>query len=154
MSDEEAISIAKTEFREAYNTGDVNRLLSVFADSFTDMSEGEASFYGEEAKTALQWRFTNLFRECNATMEVIIIAIVVVGDKAYDWGWHKLTLVPKSGGATVIKRSRYCEIWQKNEIGKWQIRLFIDNKDHLPELLPQEATAWASSQLIVASAVH
>ena len=27
MTDEEAISVAKTEFREAYNTGDVERLL-------------------------------------------------------------------------------------------------------------------------------
>ena len=150
MSDEEAISLAKTEFREAYNTGDVERLLSVFEDSFTDMSEGEASFYGAEAKTALRWRATNLFREYTATMEVIIIAVVVLGDTAYDWGWHKLTLIPKSGAEPIIKRSRYCEIWQKNEAGKWQIRIFIDNKDHEPEMLPEEAIALAGSQITVA----
>jgi len=38
MTDEEAISLAKTELPEAYNSGDVERLLRVFADSFTNMS--------------------------------------------------------------------------------------------------------------------
>ena len=94
MNDEEAISLAKTEFREAYNTGDVERLLSVFADYFTDMSAGSASFFGAEAKTALRWHATNLFRENAATMEIIMIGVVVLGDTAYDWGWHKLTLIP------------------------------------------------------------
>jgi len=32
MNDEERICLAKTEFREAYNSGNVQRLLSVFAD--------------------------------------------------------------------------------------------------------------------------
>lgn len=150
MPDEEAISIAKTEFREAYNTGDVERLLNVFGDSFTDMSEGESSFYGTEAKTALRWRATNLFREYTATMEVIIIAIVVLGDTACDWGWHKLTLIPKSGGEPILKRSRYCEIWQKKQAGKWQIQIFIDNKDHAAKMLPEEAIALAGSQIYAA----
>lgn len=150
MNDEEAISLAKTEFREAYNTGDVGRLLSVYADSFTDMSEGAASFYGTEAKTALRWRATNLFRQHTATMEVIIIAVVVLGDTAYDWGWHKLTLVPKSGGEPIVKRSRYCEIWHRSQAGKWEIRIFMDNEDHDPEMLPQEAIALANPEPIVA----
>lgn len=154
MTDDEAISVAKTEFREAYNTGNVDRLLSVFADSFTDMTEGEASFYGTEAKTALRWRATNLFRGYTARMEVIIIAVVVRGDTAYDWGWHRLTLVPKSGGEPILKRSRYCEIWEKNQAGKWQIRIFIDNKDHEAEMLPEEAIALAGSQITAASAVY
>lgn len=152
MNDEEAISLAKTEFREAYNTGNVERLLSVFAESFTDMSEGEASFYGTEAKTALRWRATKLFREHTATMDVIMIAVVVHGDTAYDWGWHKLTLIPKSGGEPITRRSRYCEIWQRNEAGEWQIRIFMDNQDHAPEMLPQEAIALANPELVAASA--
>ena len=85
MNDEEAISIAKTELREAYNTGDVERLLSVFADSFTNMSDGEASFYGDEGKAAMRCRVTELFREYAAKMEVIIIAVVILGNTAYDW---------------------------------------------------------------------
>ena len=150
MNDEEAISLAKTEFREAHNTGDVERLLSVFSDSFTDMSEGKASFYGKEARTALRWRATNMFRDYTAKMEVIMIGVIVLGDTAYDWGWHKLTLVPNLGGETITTRSRYCEIWQKNQTGQWKIRIFMDNKDHEPEMLPQQAIALANPEPIVA----
>lgn len=39
-ADEYAISVAKTEYREGYNTGDLERVLSVVADSFSNMSEG------------------------------------------------------------------------------------------------------------------
>jgi ketosteroid isomerase-like protein len=152
MDDETAISVAKTEFREAYNTGDVERLLSVFADSFTNMSEGEASFYGAEGKEALRWRATQLFRQYMAKMEVIIINVVVLGDRAYDWGWHQLSLIPKSGGEPVIKRSRYCEIWKRNQAGKWQIRIFIDNQDHNPQMLPEEATVLAGAEQAAPSA--
>ena len=40
MDDAYAIRLAKTEVREAYRTGNVNRLLGVFADSFSDLSVG------------------------------------------------------------------------------------------------------------------
>ena len=32
------INVAKSNFREAYNAGNVDRLLAAFADEFTDMS--------------------------------------------------------------------------------------------------------------------
>src|SRR5215469_18818340 len=60
--DQYAISLAKTEYREAYNTGDIDRLLAVFACGFTDCSDGEPSFYGEEARRALRLRSQELFR--------------------------------------------------------------------------------------------
>jgi len=41
MDDIYKINVAKTEFREAYNTGDVDRLLAVFGgEGFTSMLEG------------------------------------------------------------------------------------------------------------------
>jgi ketosteroid isomerase-like protein len=141
MSDEYAISVQKTEFREAHNSGDVERLLSVFAPGFTDMSAAEPSFYGEEARAALRWRASNLFREYRVQMEVIIIAIVILGDTAYDYGWHSLTLTPKAGGDQLHKRSRYCEIWRRQPDGAWKIALFIDNEDQASQMLPAAATA-------------
>jgi hypothetical protein len=47
--DKQEICLAKTEYREAYNTADLERLLSVLAAGFTDCREGEPSFYGAEA---------------------------------------------------------------------------------------------------------
>ena len=99
MDDTYQIDLAKTEFREAYNRGDVDRLLSVFKeDGFTDMSEGRPSLYGEEAREGLRERSTELFAQYSVGLTVIMIAAAVFGDTAYDFGWHEFTLRPKSGG--------------------------------------------------------
>ena len=50
VDDVNLISLAKTEYREGYNNADVERVLAVFADVFTNMSEGDCSFFGEEGK--------------------------------------------------------------------------------------------------------
>lgn len=136
MSDEDAISAAKTEFREAYNTGDVDRLLAVFGDAgFSDMSDGEPSFYGQEARQVLQHRMTRLFAEHEAEMAVIIINIDLCGNVGYDYGWHKLRLRSKRGGDWVETRQRYFEKWTKQPDGKWKITFLITNRD-LPPAMP------------------
>ena len=135
MDDVYRINMAKTEFREAYNTGDVSRLLRVFsADGFTDMSEGSASKYGAEAISGLREKASQLFAEFSVKLSPIIIDIVILGDKAYDYGWHEFTLTPKNGGEKVRKRQRYFELWSRDSAGDWRISLHINNGDVREEL--------------------
>jgi uncharacterized protein (TIGR02246 family) len=134
-NDEYAINLAKTEYREGYNTGDVERLLTVFADSFTNMSEGQPSFYDAEGKEALRLEAAKLFARYRVKIEVIVIAITVTGDVAYDRGWHRLRLTPKAGSEVETRNYRYCEIWQKQADGQWKINFFISNKDYEPQML-------------------
>ena len=136
MTDYDAISLAKSEFREAYNTGNVERLLAVFADDgFADMSEGEPSFFGEEAWRVLRHRMKKLFSDYDAHLAVIIIDIDVCGNLGYDFGWHKLTLRSKDGAQTLESRYRYFEKWKKHPDGKWKIVLYLTNRD-LPPAMP------------------
>ncbi|HZQ93262.1 MAG TPA: nuclear transport factor 2 family protein [Terriglobales bacterium] len=137
MDDIYAINVAKTEYREAFNTGDVHRLLSVFGDGFADFSVGEPSFFGAEARNALEWRVRELFARYEARLAVIIIDIQIFGNVAYDWGWHELTLTPKTGGDPVTTRQRYMEVWQKGADGKWRIAIFINNADLPPQMLDE-----------------
>jgi hypothetical protein len=58
LDDRYAINAAKTELREGYNNADVERILSVFAESFTDMTSGQPSFFGVDAKTVLRARLS------------------------------------------------------------------------------------------------
>ena len=133
--DEHAINVAKTEYREGHNTGDAELVLSVFADEFTSMPEGEPSFYGEEARQALRIQLASLFEQYQVKMEVVIVSIAILGTTAIDRGWHKLILTPKAGGDLEVRRYRYCEIWQKQTDGSWRIGFFISNKDQPPALL-------------------
>jgi hypothetical protein len=78
MDDTYLINIAKTEFREAYNRGDVEQLLSVFdEEGFTDMSEGGPSLYDQAAREGLRERATELFAHYDVKLTVIVIEIVV-----------------------------------------------------------------------------
>src|SRR5207245_11295611 len=55
MNDIYKINIAKTEFREAYNTGDVDRLLAVFTDDRgTSMFDGEPGEFGGGARSSVR----------------------------------------------------------------------------------------------------
>ncbi len=130
MDDIYKINVAKTEFREAYNTGDVDRLLAVFTnDGFTSMFEGGPSQFGGRARSSLREEAVKLFADHSVQMSVIIIDIVVQGDTAYDYGWHEFTLKPKDGGEPIRKRQRYFELWSKDSSNDWKIAFHINNQD-------------------------
>jgi ketosteroid isomerase-like protein len=136
-NDQYAISLAKTQYREAYNTGDVVRLLDVFASEFTDCSDGEPSFYGEEAHRALRLRTNDLFQRYDVEVAIIIIDISVKGDVAFDWGWHNVRLTDKKTDDFTCTKYRYFETWKK-ENGAWKIDYIITNKELPPRMLPDE----------------
>ena len=141
MDDSYAIRLAKTKLRDAYTDANVNGVLSIFADGYSDMSAGRASFYGVEARVVLKHRLNELFAKYDAQLAVTIISIRVQGPMAFDWGWHKLTLTPKKGGRPITTRTRYLEIWQKDAKGKWKIAIYIDNLDVPPEMPPKQVLA-------------
>src|ERR1700756_4911208 len=115
MDDVYAINVAKTEFRDAYTAGDVDRLMAAFnPNGFTDMSEGGPTKYGGEALSSFRDRAVNLFREYSVKLSPIVNRIVSLGSTAYDYGWHEFMLTPKDGGALIRRRQRYFELWNKD----------------------------------------
>lgn len=144
--DQYAISKAKTEYRDAYNSGDVDRLLAVFAAGFTDCSEGEPSFYGGEAVRALRLRTQELFRRYKVAITVIIIDIVVKDGFAYDRGWHNVRLTDRKTAGVTDTKYRYFETWKK-ENGAWKIAYIITNKELPPRMLPEEENVTAKTAL-------
>jgi len=129
-----AINVAKTEYRDGFNTGDADRVLSVFAPEFTDNSDGRPSRYGKDAPIKLRRYLAELFAEYEVRLTVIMASIVVLGSAAYDYGWHEFTLTPKGGGEVQLVRKRYLELWGKQANGEWRIIRQIDNAD-LPDVV-------------------
>ena len=130
MRDKYQINLGKTIYREAFERGDVNKLLSVFAScGFIDMSDGLPSKYGDEAKAVLEARSRKLFAEYDVKLNVIIIDVAIQGDSACDYGWHEWILTPKAGGSTVRRRDRYFEQWTRESDGSWRISFFLNNAD-------------------------
>jgi ketosteroid isomerase-like protein len=124
-----AINAAKTEFREAFNCGDVSALLALADPDLVNFSDGHPSEFGDSGLDALRRRLVALFERFTAKLSIIVIEIRLQGDIAYDYGWHDLTLTPKDGGQPVHRRDRYVDIWRKNKKGKWKLWMYMDNQD-------------------------
>jgi len=89
------IEAAKSELRDALNSGDMDRLLSFYSDEVVDLSEGRFTRHGECAKAALRSYLERLFENFHVNLVPIVWRIRVIGEAAHDLGWHKLTLVSK-----------------------------------------------------------
>ena len=134
MDDTYLINVARTEYREEFNTGDADRVVSVFAPEFTDHSDGRPTRYGKDAPAKLRQYLKGLFAEYQANLNLITPAIVISGNLAFDYGCQELTLTPKNGGEARFIRKRFLELWAKQADGQWRIIRYIDNQD-LPDVV-------------------
>jgi ketosteroid isomerase-like protein len=140
MDDIYAIDVAKTKFRDSFDVGDAEQVLSVYDDAFADMSFGMPSFYYSDARDVFRACLQRIFREYSAKMTIILIDIVLNGDKAFDWGWHVLDLTSKETGEQIQVRTRYFETWRRDNKRGWLITSFIDNLDLEPRM-PEDVIA-------------
>jgi ketosteroid isomerase-like protein len=138
--DVRAIEIAKTEYREGYNAGDVTRVMGVFGEGFVDLSLGQPRFSGTDARVALEERLRDLFNEYDVKMFVIMAELQVSGGFASDWGYHKVWLYPKRGGAPRYLKLRYAENWVKLN-DEWRISLFMSALGEDAQLHPKKESA-------------
>lgn len=138
--DVRAIEIAKTEYREGYNAGDVTRVMRVFGEGLVDLSLGQPRFSGTDAHVALEERLRDLFDQYDVKMFVIMAYLQVSGDFASDWGYQKIWLYPKRGGAPSYLKLRYTENWVKLN-GEWKISLFMSALDEQARLHPKKESA-------------
>ena len=136
VDDQYAIHMAKAELREGYNEGDVERVVAVYSDAVSDMSDGLPSMGGAQAKSVLRARLRALFREYEVLFAPMTIDLRVLGSAAIAHGWHVITLTPKSGGPAIVRKMRFIEVWQKNNADDWQIRILLDNED-IPPKFPE-----------------
>ena len=74
-------------------------------------------------------RLENLFERFTVRLAVIVAEIRLLGDVAYDYGWHDLTLTPKNGIQSIRRRDRYVDIWRRNKEGEWKLWMYMDNLD-------------------------
>ena len=129
MDDLYAINAAKTEFRDAFNLGDVARLLAIADPDLISFSDGHPSEFGKSGLDAFEYRLKCLFERFAAKLAVIVVEVRMKGDVAYDYGWHDLTLTPKNGGQPIRRRDRYVDIWRKTGNGNWKLWMYMDNRD-------------------------
>jgi hypothetical protein len=80
VDDTYLINVARTEYREGFNAGDADRVVSVFAPEFTDHFDGRPTRYGKDAPAKLRQYLKRLFAEHQANLNLITPAIVISGN--------------------------------------------------------------------------
>ncbi len=140
MDDKLAIHEAKTTFRDGYNNGEVDLVMSAFADGFASMCVDFPSYWGAEARAEFRHRTEHLLNEHTVELIVIPIAITLQGTMAFDYGWHEWKLTSKRDGQTTVRRERYFQVWSRGAAGAWKIQAYFTNAD-VPETSVFSATA-------------
>ena len=129
VSAEQSIRRAVEEFTRAYNAGDLQNLAEIFAEDLIDMSAGEPTRTGEEARKDFVARVAATHAKFRPHLEIHIEELRVAGEWAYQRGSLRVTLIPKEGGDTSFIHQRYLEIWKREPGGKWKIAIEMDNTE-------------------------
>jgi ketosteroid isomerase-like protein len=144
MDDLYAINQAKTEYRDAFNLGDVQRILALADPELVNFTDGTPSEFCNGELDTFEIRLKNLFERFTAKLAVIVAEIRINGDVAHDYGWHDLTLTPKNAGQPIYRRERYVDIWRKNQEGIWKLWMYMDNQDVADPFEPRSTPGDAS----------
>ena len=135
MDDLYAISFAKTEFRDAFNTEDPQRLITLLDPEFVYMPDGLGKTMGAAAAETIRMQCREL---AGGELQPIIIEIRIQNNVAYDYGWHVWKKTPRDGTPGVTVKNRYVDIWRKNEKGEWKLWMYMSNTD-IPMQMPTGA---------------
>jgi ketosteroid isomerase-like protein len=134
MDDLYAINLAKTEFREAFNTGDPDRLIALLDPAFVYMPDGLPTANGTDATDAIRAQFRELTAHYYVQLVPVIIEIRIQDSVAREYGWHTWRKTSLDGGSQVTVKDRYVNVWRKNERGEWKLWMYISNG--LPTQMP------------------
>jgi ketosteroid isomerase-like protein len=123
LSDHEQIDAGIQSFVAAYNAGNLQKLMSHYAEDLVKCRQGGATDTKKDTAARNFQVFQNFTGEISVTTEEIETS----GDMAYTRGSYKAVLTPRQGGgkATVIER-RFLEILRKQN-GEWLITRTMDN---------------------------
>ncbi len=138
MDDLYAINLAKTEFRDAYNSGDPEPLIALLDPAAVYFAENRQMAIGAGVADAIRKHITELSEQYEMRLAPIIIEIRLQGDVACEYGWHEWSFVPKNGNTPFTRKDRYVDLWRKNAAGQWKLWTYIDNID-VPMEMPAVA---------------
>lgn len=123
MSDREKILAAIDGFVSAYNSAELDALLSYYAEDLVKVRQGAPP----ESKREIAQRLRRVFDSFKTRVEVDNTEIVVRGDIAFTRGKFRVILTPRDGGELQESTRRYLEIWRKRK-DVWQVTRTMDNE--------------------------
>jgi ketosteroid isomerase-like protein len=132
-TDPEATFHAGTiEWVDAYNAGEPDRIIALYAGDAIVMPPDAPSVTGDAA-------LRTFLADDIATTKKAGLTLVINGDDeadtSGDLGWHRGTFKVVNAGGGSMGTGKFLEIWQRQQ-GKWRITRDIWNNDAAPAAPP------------------
>ncbi len=123
-ADIRAIKQLADDWRSGWLAGDVEALLSLYADQPVLMPQGQPVVRGKDAIRPL---YQAVLKEVSIKSEGTLMEVEASGDLGYFWSTYKLTATPKAGGAPIESKGKSLFIVKRQPGGAWKIARLIDN---------------------------
>jgi len=111
------VDSAANRLLSALRSDSPDSLLALLADDVIIMPPNESILRGKPAVRAWYEQFVRQMR--TASLEISNRELVVGGDYATEVAQFAWTLVPVAGGAQVVDRGSYMQIWRRLPDGRW-----------------------------------
>lgn len=129
-----AFEKATSAFHQALRTNDAETFLSFIAEDVVLMPPGEAPVRG---KSAVQTWFEGFLSQYHTTSLSLADQEVFLGDGwAVELGTYEWGLAPAAGGAPVIDRGNYMQVWKLQNDGQWRFAREVYNSS-VPATAPE-----------------
>lgn len=114
-SDEQAVRAVHSNWIEAVNAGDLDRLLGLMADDVVFLNPGQAPFGRDGFSPGFSAAHQRARIHCSSELE----DVVVVGSVAYTRARDALSVVPRSGGVAVQLAGHRLTVYRQQADGRW-----------------------------------
>lgn len=111
-----AIKVLSASRAKAFNEGDAGIIAAAFTETGLLMAPGNKSMTGREA---VRTYYQQIFDQYKTVLESGYDDVKVSGDMGYGVGFARVTLVPHSGGDTLVSTSKYINILERQADGSW-----------------------------------
>ena len=116
-SDIRAITTLHEESNHALSRGDLETLMSVYADDVISMPPNQAPRIG---KSAVRSMWADVLSDFAVEASVSVEEVEVTGEWAYERGTYNLKLKPQAGGAPIEDFGKYLDILRRQPDGNWK----------------------------------
>ncbi len=122
--DVQSIKQLAADWRSGWLAGDVDALLSLYADDPVLMPQGQPAVSG---KGAIRPLYEAVLKEVTIKSEGTLMEVEASGDWGYFWSTYTLTATPKAGGEVIESEGKSLFIVRRQPDGAWKISRLIDN---------------------------
>lgn len=126
QADVEAINDLRMQYELAYNTRDLEGLMTLWADDAMRLPPNGPAVSGRDA---IAEGFQTEFGEYTAEVSTSSEEVKGAGQWAFDRGSYSITVTPQAGGESIQENGKYLVICQRQADGSWKVSRIMWNEN-------------------------